>query len=258
VKWAVITKPKKKGGLGVKDLRKMNISLLCKWWWKFENEEGLWQEIVRKKYRVKGGIASLREKPTNSPVWNDLIKVKNMYLAGRIMKVGNGADTDFWEDPWCGNIALKSRFRSLYEINNEQHTSVAERAQRGWRLTFRRWLDEYDQNQLRQLRDMLLACPLGQQKDKPSWAWGKHKIFSVKSMYTHLCVGEVGGSNKKIWKAQIPLKIKVFMWLITQNAILTKDNMIKRNWQGDRHCRFCDKEENLVHLFFDCPLAKYV
>jgi hypothetical protein len=42
-----------------------------------------------------------------------------MYLAGRIMKVGNGADTDFWEDPWCGNIALKSRFRSLYEINNE-------------------------------------------------------------------------------------------------------------------------------------------
>jgi hypothetical protein len=41
VKWAVITKPKKKGGLGVKDLRKMNISLLCKWWWKLENEEGL-------------------------------------------------------------------------------------------------------------------------------------------------------------------------------------------------------------------------
>jgi hypothetical protein len=35
VKWSVITKPKRKGGLGVKDLRKMNISLLCKWWWKF-------------------------------------------------------------------------------------------------------------------------------------------------------------------------------------------------------------------------------
>jgi hypothetical protein len=42
VKWSVITKPKEKGGLGVKYLRKMNISLLCKWWWKVENEEGLW------------------------------------------------------------------------------------------------------------------------------------------------------------------------------------------------------------------------
>jgi hypothetical protein len=32
VKWILVTKPKKKGGPGVKDLRKMNISLLCKWW----------------------------------------------------------------------------------------------------------------------------------------------------------------------------------------------------------------------------------
>jgi hypothetical protein len=48
----------KKGELGVKDLRRMNISLLCKWWWKFEKGEGMWQEIVKKKYRVRGGIAN--------------------------------------------------------------------------------------------------------------------------------------------------------------------------------------------------------
>lgn len=32
VKWEIICKSKKKGGLGIKDLRKMNVSLLCKWW----------------------------------------------------------------------------------------------------------------------------------------------------------------------------------------------------------------------------------
>jgi hypothetical protein len=48
----VISRPKKKGGLGVKDLRKMNISLLCKWWWRIKNGEVLWQEIVRKKYKI--------------------------------------------------------------------------------------------------------------------------------------------------------------------------------------------------------------
>jgi hypothetical protein len=62
VKWSVIARPKRKGGLGIKDLRRMNISLLCKWWWKIENEEGLWQEIVRKKYKIKGGIVQLRTK----------------------------------------------------------------------------------------------------------------------------------------------------------------------------------------------------
>jgi hypothetical protein len=42
--------------------------------------------------------------------------------------------------------------------------------------------------------------------------------------------GEPGDANKRIWKAEIPLKIKVFM--INKNAILTKDNLIKKNWQG--------------------------
>jgi hypothetical protein len=50
-------KTQEKRGLGVKDLRKMNISLLCKWWWRIENGEGLSQEIVRKKYRIKGDLS---------------------------------------------------------------------------------------------------------------------------------------------------------------------------------------------------------
>jgi hypothetical protein len=29
------------GGLGIKNQRKMNLSLLCKWWWALECEEGL-------------------------------------------------------------------------------------------------------------------------------------------------------------------------------------------------------------------------
>ena len=48
VRWTTISKSKSKGGLGIKDIRKMNISLLCKWWWKLENEKGLWQQIIQK------------------------------------------------------------------------------------------------------------------------------------------------------------------------------------------------------------------
>jgi hypothetical protein len=50
VRWEKVCKSKKKGGLGIKNLRNMNISLLCKWWWLLESGEGLWQDIVRKKY----------------------------------------------------------------------------------------------------------------------------------------------------------------------------------------------------------------
>jgi hypothetical protein len=41
VKWIKVTNPKQKGGLGIKDLIRMNLSLLCRWWWKLEHEEGL-------------------------------------------------------------------------------------------------------------------------------------------------------------------------------------------------------------------------
>jgi hypothetical protein len=41
----------------------------------------------------------LKNKPTNSPVWNDLIKVKELYLSGRYVKIGDGKDTNFWSDP---------------------------------------------------------------------------------------------------------------------------------------------------------------
>jgi hypothetical protein len=50
VRWEIICKSKKKGGLGIEDLKRMNISLLCKWWWKLEKEDGLWQQIIRHKY----------------------------------------------------------------------------------------------------------------------------------------------------------------------------------------------------------------
>ena len=42
VHWGIINKNKEYGGLGLKDIRTMNLSLLCKWWWKIESEEGLW------------------------------------------------------------------------------------------------------------------------------------------------------------------------------------------------------------------------
>lgn len=62
----------------------------------------------------------------------------------------------------------------------------------------------------------------------------------------------------KIWKAKIPLKVKIFLWLVEQNAILTKDNLIKWKWKGSKTYAFCTENETVNHLFFDCPTAKYV
>jgi hypothetical protein len=49
VNWHTICLPKDCGGLGVLDLPTMNKSLLCKWLWKLENTEEIWQQMLTKK-----------------------------------------------------------------------------------------------------------------------------------------------------------------------------------------------------------------
>lgn len=169
VKWSRITKPKNKGGLGIKDLRRMNISLLCKWWWKAENGNDIWQEIIAKKYLKKGIIFQLKKSNKNSPVWNDLLKVRHIYLKDRSMMVGNGKMTSFWHDKWCGLVSLADNFPRLYAINNEQEASVANMKQNRWHLTFRRWLHEELQNQLRWLYDIVMRCDTNEERDKAKW-----------------------------------------------------------------------------------------
>lgn len=85
VRWTKICKHKKKGGLGINDLKKMNVSLLCKWWWKLDNKSGLWQDIVKFKYLKKDSICTVKHRQNDSAIWSDLLKVRNIYLQGRKM-----------------------------------------------------------------------------------------------------------------------------------------------------------------------------
>jgi hypothetical protein len=73
-----------------------------------------------KKYKIVRGISKLQRNPRNLSVWNDLLKVKQLYLKGRVMLVGDGKRIDFWEDPWCGVVALKDKFRELFDICTQQ------------------------------------------------------------------------------------------------------------------------------------------
>ena len=57
---------------------------------------------------------------------------------------------------------------------------------------------------------------------------------------------------------KVPLKIKIFMWFLHRQVILTKDNLAKRNWNGSQRCCFCDHDEIIQHLFFECQLAKNI
>ena len=81
VRWETMCKSKSKGGLGIKNIWKMNISLLSKWWWKLETEDGLWQRIVKAKYLSSSSpIGAVKHRLYDSPLWSDLLKIRHIYM----------------------------------------------------------------------------------------------------------------------------------------------------------------------------------
>lgn len=87
---------------------------------------------------------------------------------------------------------------------------------------------------------------------------GSKGRFSVKSLYNALTINDLGPYHKKVWQGKVPTNIKIFLWMVINNAILTKDNMIKRKWPGDPTCFFCKSTESVDHLLFQCSMAKAI
>ena len=57
---------------------------------------------------------------------------------------------------------------------------------------------------------------------------------------------------------KIPLKLKIFAWYLRKGVILTKDNLVKRNWNGSTKCVLCTHDETIKHLFFQCKVARSI
>jgi hypothetical protein len=93
---------------------------------------------------------------------------------------------------------------------------------------------------------------------RDSFIWTANKKFSVKNMYNDLVLKSGSPVNCWTWKAKIPLKIKIFLWYLKNGLVLTKDNLVKRQWKGCIKCCFCMEAETIQHLFFDCLMARHM
>lgn len=100
----------------MKDLRKQNISLLVKWWWKLDTQDGLWQDIIKTKYLKRDTVATVKSKFNDSPIWKAIMKVKEFYMRGRVVQVRSGNIAQIWMDSLNGSppLTLNSCSYSVY------------------------------------------------------------------------------------------------------------------------------------------------
>jgi hypothetical protein len=170
----------------------------------------------------------------------------------------NGKNTSLWLDTWLEDKPLYACFPILFELCKEKNISLYQFLHRQGQLQFKRCLPPILFEQWLTVVDKIYHYSFSNAEDIPIWHWNKNKTFSTRSVYDYLTRESTRKSFKHIWKAKIPYKIKIFLWLVENNAILTKDNLIKRNWVGDPTCYFCQEPETNQHLFFQCSIAKII
>jgi len=69
-KWSILCQTKDQGGLGIKNLDIQNQCLLSKWLFKLINEDGLWQNLLKRKYIKDKPIAQVQKRPGDSHFWS--------------------------------------------------------------------------------------------------------------------------------------------------------------------------------------------
>jgi hypothetical protein len=90
------------------------------------------------------------------------------------------------------------------------------------------------------------------------WSLQKSGLFSTSSLYKELVFPVV--VNKwmmSIWRAKLPLKIKIFLWQICDDKIQSAEQLRKKNRPGPLECKLYGEVESRDHIFLNCALAKF-
>lgn len=251
-KWDLLCQPKDQGGLGIINLDIQNKCLLSKWLFRLLNEEGMWQQLIRNKYLKNKTLNQVEKRPGDSHFWGGLMGIKNHFLNLGSFALKNGTQVSFWEDTWLGDQPFKYQYPSLYNIVRKNILSSSP-----LNLSFRRALIGNKLTEWHNLALRMMNFSLTEGKDVFKWKLKSNGSFTVRSMYRYLIINNIRVSPV-IWRTKVPLKIKIFMWYLQKGVVLTKDNLIRRNWSGNASCAFCVKTETIQHLFFECHHAKFL
>ncbi|GJR35289.1 RNA-directed DNA polymerase, eukaryota, reverse transcriptase zinc-binding domain protein [Tanacetum coccineum] len=238
-KWSRVLASKDKGGLGVSSFFALNRALLFKWMWRFHNDRNaLWSRFIRALHGNSGGIQT-RSKVSYSSIWSsivtDLNKLRNKdidLLSFMNKRVGNGLETNFWEDVWMGVENFKTRFPRIYALESEKKIKVvAKMIHNDVGFSLRRLpRDEVEMEQFSSLTTVLDGVVLPEMNDR--W-FLDHSGF---------------------------IKINILAWKVRFDFLLTRLNLSRRGIEiQSLCCPICFKEvDSTSHIFFTCPLVRDV
>ena len=213
-------------------------------------------DILRAKYFPDGNF--LTSKAKGSTFWNGIQKVMPAFTLGAKFCVNNGSSTRFWLDHWFGTEPLWKSHSLAYRLATNVEILVADALRSNPPVvSFKRPLLDNERACWDGLVADLAGVNLRPQADSVSWALSRSGKFSVQSLYNKLTEGPTLDIARGLWKASIPLKIKIFLWQMFRDRLPSSNNITRRNGPSDGSCVLCGQQEDANHIFFHCHLAHF-
>ncbi|KAJ9558649.1 LOW QUALITY PROTEIN: hypothetical protein OSB04_013263 [Centaurea solstitialis] len=271
VAWSKTINSLESGGLGIGSLYEHNMALLAKWWWRFKTEhDALWKKVITALHGSSGGLGEGKR----SGVWgkianiNTALEEDNIPLSSLFLrKLGNGKNTYFWTDLWCGNISLKTKFPRLAALEKNIGCQVADRLlltveENNWNWEWRRALRS--DRECGQLQDLKNDCSsIRYEGGEDRWTWrlesaGNFTVSSLRAALDDMTLKK--GDLTTRWNNLVPRKVRIHFSRTRMDRVPTKKNLTMKGIHLDSVvCVLCKGQvEDRDHIFATSPKSTEV
>ncbi|XP_061354128.1 uncharacterized protein LOC133298795 [Gastrolobium bilobum] len=242
INWNVVTSPKLHGGLGLRNLARMNDAFLAKKAWKIYTEpEQLWVQVMHAKYKI---VAYAME---NNLEW----------------ELGNGKEVRFWKDVWLPSSCKLEDFAEDEDILRMDNVKVADVVSISGEWVFSKLNSWLPLNIVDIIRSVLPPNAYDG-PDRKIWGIHKSQSVSVSFLYDYLSNYEVIDDDvvkktwNRLWTWKGPQRIKIFIWKMLHQKLLTNSYM--SSWNGSDGMCSCGsgEPEFIIHALRDCHRAKVI
>lgn len=258
--WHLVCKPKKKGGLGILNLKIQNQALLLKYIHKFIHKEDVpWVMLVWYKYYDD---TPPHAKPRcGSFWWRDIFSLMDIYRGVTSCIPGAGDTILLWKDLWDQSGVLQQTHGRLFSFAREEDISLAQfLAAPEPEQNFHLPLSIQAREEFDDLNERLSHITIDRLKND-DWilCWGDANFKSHK--FYRFCFRNLTppAHIPAIWKTRCMMKHKVFAWLMFMDRINTRDLLCRRHFNigDDLSCMLCNAQplETNIHLFFECEFS---
>ncbi|XP_072088190.1 uncharacterized protein [Arachis hypogaea] len=262
-KWSSITKSKRDGGLGFKDLECQNVAHLAKQAWRaMKNPNAIWVQVLKAVYFPNSNFWDAKIQRNASWLWKSILIGRELLKRKGKWSIGSGSQVNIWRDRW-----ISGEIRSeITENPNIQKVEEIITEGTGWNVSKIKDLFPPE------VCEQILKTPISivRKEDSLFWPFREDGNYSIKTGYQVAKLETLEGLSenpststdnrelwKEIWNMNVPSKIRMFLWKAAQNIIPVNSNLYKRRLRDNPICSICKKEEETVeHAVLLCEWTR--